>query len=95
MTAPRTPKELAEDARLLPKTVSHVTSVCPCCSLGTSECSARGKEIKREITARSVALDLPKDHDLRVKMQKHEVNLKEQLETCLSMKVCVLCPINT
>ena len=36
--------------------------------------------MKREINAGSVALDLPKDHDLRLKMNAHERDLKEQLE---------------
>ena len=39
-----------------------------------------GKEIKREINAGSVALDLPKGHELRKKMEKHEAELKNQLE---------------
>ncbi|CAE7257416.1 unnamed protein product, partial [Symbiodinium necroappetens] len=42
--------------------------------------SATSREVKRELGAASVALDLPKKHELRLKMQKHEAELKEQLE---------------
>ena len=44
-----------------------------------------GKEIKKELQAGSIALDLPKDHELRKKMANHERELKEHLETLLSM----------
>ncbi|CAE7498978.1 unnamed protein product [Symbiodinium sp. CCMP2592] len=38
------------------------------------------KEVKKELNAASVALDLPKRHELRLKMEKHESELKNQLE---------------
>ncbi|CAE7221870.1 unnamed protein product [Symbiodinium sp. KB8] len=45
-----------------------------------SAATSKGKEVKRELTAGSVALDLPKKHELRIKMTTHETELKEQLE---------------
>ena len=36
--------------------------------------------MKKEINAGAVAYDLPKDHALRVEMQKHEVEMKEKLQ---------------
>ncbi|CAE6956390.1 ZAN [Symbiodinium sp. CCMP2592] len=38
------------------------------------------KEIKKELQAGNIALDLPKGHDLRKKMANHESELKESLE---------------
>ena len=81
----KTAKELAEDARCLSEI--PVYRVCDGFvftgihgdSKETDQ-SIRGKEVRKELQAGSIALDLPKGHDLRSRMAGHEATLKEKSE---------------
>ncbi|CAE7294703.1 unnamed protein product [Symbiodinium sp. CCMP2456] len=43
--------------------------------------SALSKELKKEYNAANICYDLPKDHELRVQMEKHKGDLENQMDT--------------